>query len=160
MVAAIIEASHDENGIIWPESVAPFQVAVINLKPGNEECDKIAEDIYKKYQDEGVEVLLDDTKNPIGQKFSIMDLIGVPKQIVVGPRLIKEGKVEIKDRKTLKKEEVEFNYDEIISQTTRNSTLMLSSSISIPEHMRCRTIYSMSFAVPLSTGPSNDGHCH
>ena len=106
VVAAAIEASHDANGIIWPKEIAPFQVALINVRAGDELCDKVCEEIYQKLQSKGVEVIYDDTKASLGQKFSIADLIGVPTQIIVGPRSAAAGKVEVKDRKTGEKKEI------------------------------------------------------
>jgi prolyl-tRNA synthetase len=96
VVAAAIEANHDENGIIWPKEIAPFKFVLINVRPGDELCDKMCEEIYATLPD----VLYDDTKSSLGQKFSIADLIGIPTQIIVGPKSAAEGKVEIKDRKT------------------------------------------------------------
>ena len=106
LVGAIIEASHDASGIIWPESVAPFQVIIINLKAGDASCDKVCEEIYQKLQAQNVEVLYDDTKTSVGQKFSVADLIGVPTQVAVGPKGIANGKLEVKNRKTGVKQEV------------------------------------------------------
>jgi prolyl-tRNA synthetase len=104
LVGGIIEASHDENGIIWPKSVAPFGAGVLNLKPGHEESDAVSEDIYAKLVAAGIDPLLDDEKGSIGVKFSRMDLIGLPYQIAVGPRGLKEGSVELKDRATGEKQ--------------------------------------------------------
>ena len=104
LVGGIIEASHDENGIIWPNSVAPFGAGVMNLKPGHEEADKVSEDIYNQLVAAGIDPLLDDEKGSIGVKFSRMDLIGLPYQIAVGPRGLKEGSVEVKTRATGEKE--------------------------------------------------------
>jgi prolyl-tRNA synthetase len=106
LVAAIIEANHDQNGIIWPKNVAPFAVALVNLKPGDQLCDKICEEIYQKLSANNIEILYDDTKNNIGQKLSIIDLIGIPTQIIVGPKLAALQKAEIKNRKSLDKKEV------------------------------------------------------
>ena len=103
-MGGIIEASHDENGIIWPKSVAPFGAGVLNLKPGHEEADKVSEDIYNQLVAAGVDPLLDDEKGSIGVKFSRMDLIGLPYQIAVGPRGLKEGSVEVKTRATGEKQ--------------------------------------------------------
>lgn len=100
LMGAIIEASHDDNGIIWPESVAPFKVGLINLKSGDAETDAACADIYAKLQKAGVDVLYDDTDERAGAKFSNMDLIGLPWQVVVGPRGLKSGTVEIKNRKS------------------------------------------------------------
>jgi prolyl-tRNA synthetase len=106
LVGAIIEASHDAKGIIWPESVAPFKVAVINLKQGDAETDKVCEDLYQKLQSMGVEVLYDDRNEGVGGKFSTFELIGIPHAIAVGPRGLKEGSVEFIDRKLGKKDNI------------------------------------------------------
>ena len=105
LVGGLIEAFHDENGIIWPESVAPFDVAVINLKSGDAECDAVCDDIYGKLNLAGVDVLYEDRDERPGTKFADMDLIGVPWQIVVGPRGVKNGVVELKSRASGKREE-------------------------------------------------------
>jgi prolyl-tRNA synthetase len=107
-VAAAIEANHDENGIIWTKELSPFDVILINVRAGDESCDKACEEIYQKLSQENIEVLYDDTKNSLGQKFSVADLIGVPTQIVVGPKSVALGKVEIKDRKSGEKKEISF----------------------------------------------------
>ena len=106
LVGAIIEASHDSSGIIWPESVAPFKVGIINLKTGDEKCDKACEDLYGKLQETGIEALYDDRKESAGSKFATMDLIGLPWVVAVGPRGIAAGTVELKNRKTSEKSEI------------------------------------------------------
>jgi prolyl-tRNA synthetase len=106
LVGGIIEASHDDNGIIWPMSVAPFHVGLINLKVGDADCDKACDDLYGKLQAAGLDVLLDDRDERAGAKFATMDLIGLPWQVTVGPRGLKSGVVEIKNRKTGEKEEL------------------------------------------------------
>ncbi len=106
MPAAIIEASHDDNGIIWPESVAPFKVGLINLKAGAAACDTICEDIYAKLQNAKVDVLYDDRDERAGAKFAEMDLIGLPWQMAVGPRGAAKGQVELKNRKSGEKLEL------------------------------------------------------
>lgn len=98
LVGAIIEASHDDNGIIWPESVAPFKVGLINLKPADAACSKLCEDLYAKLNKAGVETLYDDRDLRAGEKFAEMDLIGLPWQVVVGPRGAAKGEVEVKRR--------------------------------------------------------------
>ena len=98
LLGALIEVYHDDAGIIWPESVAPFKVGIINMRSGDEACDAFSEDIYAKLQAAGVEVLYDDTEARGGAKFASMDLIGVPWQIVIGPRGVAAGKVELKRR--------------------------------------------------------------
>ena len=106
VVAAAIEANHDANGIVWPKEIAPFQIALINVRSGDDLCDKVCEDLYRKFASAGVDVIYDDTKASLGQKFSIADLIGIPTQIIVGPKSAAAGKVEIKDRKTGEKREI------------------------------------------------------
>lgn len=98
LVGAIIESSHDEKGIIWPKSVAPFDVGLINLKTNDDACNNMCEEIYQKLQDKNIEVLYDDTKNSAGKKFSNMDLLGFPWQITVGPRLVANNEIELKNR--------------------------------------------------------------
>jgi prolyl-tRNA synthetase len=98
LAAAIIEAFHDDNGIRWPAAVAPFDVAVINMKPGDAAVDAMCEDLYAKLTAAGKDVLYDDTDARAGAKFAAMDLIGVPFQAIVGPRGAAEGQVEIKTR--------------------------------------------------------------
>ncbi|MFN3225456.1 MAG: proline--tRNA ligase [Hyphomicrobiales bacterium] len=100
LVPAIIEASHDEDGIIWPASVAPFDVGLINMRAGDEACDAACADLESRLGKAGVDVLYDDTDARGGAKFAQMDLIGLPKQIIVGPKGLKSGEVEVKDRKT------------------------------------------------------------
>ena len=100
LVGGIIEASHDDAGIIWPDSVAPFNVAVVNLKPGDETCDAIAGDLYEKLTNAGKDVLYDDTNDRPGAKLASMDLIGIPQQVIIGPRIAKEGMVEWKQRRS------------------------------------------------------------
>jgi len=106
LVGAIIEASHDENGIIWPDSVAPYKLGIVNLKVADEACTQACESLYKDMQAKGVEVLYDDRDIRAGGKFADMDLIGIPYQIIIGPRGIKEGRVELKIRKTGEREEL------------------------------------------------------
>ena len=106
LVGAIIEASHDDDGIIWPESVAPFQVGLINLKAGDEACDKACDDIYATLRDKGVDTLYDDRDMRAGGKFADMDLIGLPWQLVLGPRGLKNNVVELKNRRSGEKEEI------------------------------------------------------
>ncbi len=106
LAGGIIEASHDENGIIWPEEVAPFKVGLINLKTGDADCDAACDGFYAKLQTAGVEVLYDDTSDRAGGKFAKMDLIGLPWQVTIGPRGLKSGVVEFKNRATGAKEEI------------------------------------------------------
>jgi prolyl-tRNA synthetase len=98
LVAAIIEASHDDAGIIWPEAVAPFRVAILNLKQGGADTDAACEKLYGELAARGLDVLYHDLDERPGAKFAAMDLIGVPWQVMVGPRSLAEGKVELKRR--------------------------------------------------------------
>jgi len=98
LVAAIIEASHDEAGIVWPEPVAPFKVMILNLKQGGVDTDKACEELYAAFTGNGVDTLYHDLDERPGAKFATADLIGVPWQILVGPRSLAEGKVEVKRR--------------------------------------------------------------
>jgi len=106
LMGAIIEAHHDEAGCIWPESVAPFGVGVINLKPGDEATDAACNDAYRTLTEAGREPLLDDTADRGGAKFAKMDLIGLPYQLIIGPRGLKEGKAEVKVRRTGERHEL------------------------------------------------------
>jgi prolyl-tRNA synthetase len=98
LVAAIIEASHDEAGIRWPDAVAPFNVAILNLKQGGSDTDAACEKLYAALTAKGIDVLYHDLDERPGSKFATADLIGVPWQIMVGPRGLAEGKVEVKRR--------------------------------------------------------------
>lgn len=103
LAGAIIEACHDENGIIWPDSVAPFRAAILNLKSGDALCDEVCEQIYAKAPEA---FLYDDRSERAGVKFADADLMGHPWQIVVGPRSAKEGRVELKRRATGERQEL------------------------------------------------------
>jgi prolyl-tRNA synthetase len=100
LVGAIIEASHDEAGIVWPASVAPFDVGLINLKAGDQATDSACDDLYAKLQDAGLSVLYDDRDERAGAKFAAMDLIGLPWQVIVGPKGLASGEIELKERAT------------------------------------------------------------
>ena len=100
LVGAIIEANHDDNGIVWPDAVAPFQVGLINAKSGDARADEIANNLYQILTKQGFEVLYDDRDERPGVKFSNMDLIGIPGQIIVGNKTLEHGVVEIKNRRT------------------------------------------------------------
>jgi prolyl-tRNA synthetase len=106
LIAAIIEASHDEAGIIWPESVAPFDIGLINMKPGDAACDRVCEQLNAALTAAGREVLYDDTDQRPGAKFATADLIGLPWQVIVGPRGVAAGEVEIKSRRGGERETV------------------------------------------------------
>ena len=100
LAAALIEANHDENGIIWPDAVAPFHVGIANLKPGDSATDAACGEIYTRLTAAGIDVLYDDTDDRPGAKFAKLDLIGLPNQMIVGPKSIAEGKVEMKHRRS------------------------------------------------------------
>ncbi len=106
LMGGIIEAHHDEAGCIWPESVAPFGVGIINLKAGDDEADAACEKAYQALEAAGKEPLLDDTSDRGGAKFARMDLIGLPYQLIIGPRGLKEGKAEVKIRATGERHEL------------------------------------------------------
>jgi prolyl-tRNA synthetase len=103
---ALIEANHDEAGIMWPESVAPFRVGLINLRPADARCREAADDLYAKLLGAGVEVLYDDRDESPGAKFATMDLIGLPDQFVIGPRGVAAGTVEWKRRRSGERRDV------------------------------------------------------
>ncbi|MBO4604569.1 MAG: proline--tRNA ligase, partial [Clostridiales bacterium] len=105
-MAAVIEQHHDDDGIIWPEGIAPYQVIIIPTKTNDETIMNLAEDIYSKMTDAGIEVLIDDRNERPGVKFKDADLIGIPMRITVG-RAAGEGKVEVKFRNSSEVTEVE-----------------------------------------------------
>ncbi len=100
LVGAIIEASHDDKGIIWPEAVAPFAIGLVNLAPNDAACVEQCEQLYQALTLKGVEVLYDDRDERAGAKLATMDLIGLPWQIVIGPRNIKQDVIELKSRRS------------------------------------------------------------
>ncbi len=106
LLGAIIEASHDDKGIIWPEDVAPFRVGVINLKSDDHDCCTVAQDLHDSLEAAGCSCLLDDRAERAGVKFNDMDLIGIPWQITVGPRGLQNGTLELKCRKTGEKQDL------------------------------------------------------
>src|SRR5690606_26098420 len=106
LVGAIVEAGHDESGIVWPEPVSPFGVGLINLKAGDGEADRVCADLYGKLAAAGREPLYDDTDERPGGKFARMDLIGLPWQLIVGPRGLRDGVVELKNRRTGERQEL------------------------------------------------------
>ncbi len=109
LVAAIIEASHDEAGIIWPESVAPWKVGIVTMRQDDAATVAAADDLYSKLKGQGVEVLYDDRDERGGVKLGTMDLIGLPWQVIIGPRGIASGVVELKNRATGEKEELSLD---------------------------------------------------
>jgi prolyl-tRNA synthetase len=106
LLGAIIEANHDDKGIIWPEGVTPFHCGIINLKQGDEEADVACDAIYNSMTALGLEPLYDDRKERAGGKFATMDLIGIPWRITIGPRGLKNGIVELTSRRTGESEEL------------------------------------------------------
>jgi len=106
LVGALIEANHDENGIIWPEVVAPYKIGLINLRIKDEACAAACDDIYQRLTDKSVEVLYDDRDMGAGGKFADMDLAGLPWQLIVGPRGLKNGLIELKNRATGDRQEL------------------------------------------------------
>ena len=103
LIAAVIELNHDNKGIIWPTAISPYQVLILPIDK-NSESFKIAEKIYQDLKSEDLDVLLDDRDIQAGAKFKDADLIGIPYQIIIGPKSLKEGKVELRHRKDNKKE--------------------------------------------------------
>jgi len=106
LVGAIIEASHDDAGIIWPESVAPFKVGLLNLKADDNDCAAACDNMYNTLKENGITVLYDDREERAGVKFAAMDLIGLPWQLIAGPRGLKDGRVELKQRRSGEREEL------------------------------------------------------
>ncbi|GHA10613.1 proline--tRNA ligase [Devosia pacifica] len=106
VLPAIIEASHDDDGIIWPVSVAPFEAVLINLKAGDDACNSACEELYAELADAGIDILYDDRDQAAGAKFATADLVGIPYQLIVGPRGLKSGEVELKHRKSGEREAV------------------------------------------------------
>ncbi len=109
LIGAIIEANHDEAGMIWPEAVAPFGIGLINLRVGDSACDSACAQAYAALTAAGREPLYDDTAERPGAKFSVMDLIGLPKQLIIGPKGLAAGTVEIKDRRSGEREELSLD---------------------------------------------------
>nr|WP_321362204.1 proline--tRNA ligase [uncultured Hyphomonas sp.] len=116
LVGGIIEACHDDGGIVWPESVAPFHVGLINMRVGDEGCDKACGDLYDQLEAAGIETLYDETDDRAGAKFARMDLIGLPWQLVIGPKGLEKGIVEVKNRKT--GEKVELPFADVVAKVT------------------------------------------
>ena len=116
LVAALIEANHDENGIIWPESVAPFRLGLANLKVGDAATDAACAGLYENFEKAGIDVLYDDRDDRPGAKFATMDLIGLPDQVIVGPKGLAEGKIEVKNRRSGARENLSL--DEVLNKFT------------------------------------------
>ena len=109
LLGAIIEASHDDKGIIWPDEVAPFRVGIVNVKQDDDATDAACEALYQSLTNAGVEVLYDDRKERAGGKFATMDLIGLPWRVTVGPRGLDNGVVELTQRRTGESEEMSID---------------------------------------------------
>ena len=116
LVAALIEANHDDAGIIWPDSVAPFAAGIANLKVGDKAVDAACADIYARLEKAGIDTLYDDRDDRPGAKFATMDLIGLPQHVIVGPKGLAEGKIELKDRRTGVRENL--GVDEVVNKLT------------------------------------------
>ena len=99
-IVGVVRNRVDDRGIIWPRAVAPFDVAVINLKAGDDTCTACADDLYAKLQVAGADPIYDDRDDRPGAKLAAIDLIGIPWQIVIGPRGMANGVVEVKNRRT------------------------------------------------------------
>ena len=106
LVGGIIEACHDDGGIVWPVPVAPFEVGLLNLKAGDAATDQACDELYERLTNAGIEVLYDDTGERAGAKFATMDLIGLPYQVIVGPKGVAAGQGEIKARQSGAREEM------------------------------------------------------
>ena len=109
LVGGIIEACHDEKGVIWPKEIAPFDCAVVNLRAGDDDCDAACEQAYERLINAGFDPLYDDTDDRPGAKLSKLELIGIPSAIVIGPRGLKNGVVELRNRKTGATEEISLD---------------------------------------------------
>ena len=116
IAAAAIEQNHDKDGMIWPKSIAPFDVEILPLNIKDAKTREISESLYKELSDKGLETLIDDRDERAGVKFKDADLIGIPTQIVIGERNLKEGLIEIKDRKT--KEKVKVKVGDVVEKVS------------------------------------------
>ena len=123
LVGAIIEAHHDDKGIIWPISVAPYQISLINLMPQDSKCKEVSENLYLDLSDKNIEVLYDDRECGIGKKLMDNDLFGMPYQIIIGKRDIKENLVEVKERKNY--ESIKMKLDKVIDHIISKLNLKL-----------------------------------
>ncbi|MEW6214620.1 MAG: His/Gly/Thr/Pro-type tRNA ligase C-terminal domain-containing protein, partial [Nitrospirota bacterium] len=119
IAAAAIEQNNDKDGIIWPKSIAPFDVEVLPLNMKDTKTVEVAEKLYKDLTEEGVEVLIDDRDERAGVKFKDADLIGIPTQIIIGEKNLKEGCVEIKDRRT--RDIIKVTVGEVVERVRQRS---------------------------------------
>ena len=118
LVGAIIEANHDQNGIIWPKEITPWDYNIINLKSGDVHCDNICLKLYNIMKNKGLNILYDDTNERAGSKLAKADLIGLPYQIIIGPKGIKEQLYDIKCRKS--GEISRLSYNELLNFVQTN----------------------------------------
>ncbi|MEM8973173.1 MAG: proline--tRNA ligase [Pseudomonadota bacterium] len=126
LAGAIIEACHDDRGIKWPVPVAPFEVGLINLKSGDAGTDTACGSVYEQFANSGIEVLHDDTGERAGGKFATMDLIGVPYQVIVGPKGLKDGQAEVTDRQTGSKETISLDtVASVISERVKQQRMLV-----------------------------------
>ena len=109
LVGALIEANHDEKGIKWPKSIAPFKLSVVNLMPDDQNCNTKSVEYYSYFMSKNIDILYDDRNCSIGKKLSDNDLIGTPIQLIIGKRDLAEGIIEIKDRILGKSEKVQID---------------------------------------------------
>jgi len=116
LMGAIIEASHDDNGIIWPDAVAPYRIGLINMRADDAKCTEAADTLYARLNAAGIETLYDDRDERGGAKFATMDLIGLPWQIVIGPKGLEKGVVELKRRAT--GEKAELSVEDALAKVT------------------------------------------
>jgi prolyl-tRNA synthetase len=125
LVGGIIEACHDDSGIVWPVPVAPFEVGLVNLKTGDAATDAACAALYERLTNAGIEVLYDDTGERAGAKFATMDLIGLPYQVIVGPKGVAGGQGEVKNRRTGVREEIALDglADRIVEQVKAERVL-------------------------------------
>jgi prolyl-tRNA synthetase len=116
-IAGVVEQLHDENGILWPISLAPYHIIITLINPKNEEQSEAAETIYNLLKEKGEEVLLDDRENSPGSKFKDADLIGIPIRVTVG-RGVKKSKVELKLRNDTQKREIDISdgFEELLKE--------------------------------------------
>jgi prolyl-tRNA synthetase len=114
IAAAAIEQNHDKDGIIWPKTIAPFDVVILPLNMNDAKTVELAERFYRELTEKGMEVLMDDRDERAGVKFKDADLIGIPTQIILGEKNLKDGFVEIKDRKT--KEAIKIKIEEAVER--------------------------------------------
>jgi prolyl-tRNA synthetase len=114
IAAAAIEQNYDKDGMVWPKSIAPFHVEILPLNMQDPKTVEVAEKLYRDLTEKGIEVLMDDREERAGVKFKDADLIGIPTQVILGEKNLKEGLVEIKDRKT--KEAIKVRIEEVIER--------------------------------------------